>query len=63
MILEMIYKERKNTDSKKWDDIKKNYGCEELLPLSIADMDFSISKNITESLHEYIDREIWSYRY
>ena len=37
---EVCYKERRHTDSKKWDACREQFGEEELLPLWVADMDF-----------------------
>ncbi|NLC67178.1 MAG: cystathionine beta-lyase, partial [Clostridium sp.] len=31
---------RKGTDSIKWNNLKDNYGSEDLLPMWVADMDF-----------------------
>lgn len=34
------YRDRKNTNSVKWDNLKNIFGQEDLLPLWVADMDF-----------------------
>ena len=36
----VVYKDRKNTNSRKWDECKEKFGKENILPLWIADMDF-----------------------
>lgn len=47
-------------DSAKWDEeVCKN----NLVPLSIADMDFKCAKPIQKALHQMIDNEIYGYTY
>jgi cystathionine beta-lyase len=55
---------RDNTNSVKWNPkIYKDMfdGCEDLLPLWVADMDFRVSSGITERLQEVLDHAIFGY--
>lgn len=57
----MIYKERYGFHSKKWDDMQKNFGRKDLIPLWLADMDYTIAPEITEALQLYIEYGIPGY--
>lgn len=57
----VIYKDRKNTNSKKWDGCRERFGKEELLPLWIADMDFEAPECVKKALREYVDFGIFGY--
>ena len=37
---QLIYRERKHTNSTKWDSCKEKFGKEDLLAMWVADMDF-----------------------
>lgn len=50
----MKYIDRKNTDSVKWDGMKKEFGEEQLLAMWVADMDFACPDCVTEALKNYI---------
>lgn len=50
----MKYADRKNTNSVKWDGLKKEFGEEELLAMWVADMDFACPDCVTEALQNYI---------
>jgi len=52
---------RKNTDSLKYDALKKYFGKEDLIPLWVADMDFKICPIIQKKLSELIDHGIFGY--
>jgi cystathionine beta-lyase len=58
---ELIYKNRKNTNSKKWDDQTGMYGEEGLHAMWIADMDFEVAGCVKEALHKYVDEGIYGY--
>ena len=51
---EVCYKERRHTDSKKWDACREQFGEEELLPLWVADMDFEAPACVREALRKYV---------
>lgn len=62
--------DRKNTNSLKWDQfkdrVKANYNVEDasdILPMWIADMDFSISQIITDAIKERLNHPVFGYTY
>ena len=58
---EVCYKERRHTDSKKWDACREQFGEEELLPLWVADMDFEAPACVREALRKYVDFGVFGY--
>lgn len=58
---QIIYKERKHTNSTKWDDCLEKFGREDLLPLWVADMDFEAPACVKEALQEYLDLGVFGY--
>ncbi len=56
-----IYKDRKNTNSKKWDDQTGMYGEEGLHAMWIADMDFEVATCIKDALNKYVDEGVYGY--
>lgn len=55
------YKNRNNTNCKKWDSLEKNFGTDDLIPLWMADMDFASPPEIIKPLQEYLENEIYGY--
>lgn len=55
------YKERTGSCSKKWDDMEKSFGRNDLLPLWIADMDFTIADEVVKALQDYVSHSIYGY--
>lgn len=53
--------DRHHTDSVKWDSISQTYGKENLLPLWIADMDFTAPSAVQQALLEYVKQGIYGY--
>ncbi|WP_175640597.1 MalY/PatB family protein [Metabacillus schmidteae] len=53
--------DRKQTDSVKWDYTKKIFGVEDVLPMWVADMDFSVPDEVIEVLHTRADHGIFGY--
>ncbi|WAA11822.1 MalY/PatB family protein [Fervidibacillus halotolerans] len=53
--------ERKNTDSIKWCGMEKIFGTNDLLPMWVADMDFSPPLEILEALKERINHPVFGY--
>lgn len=51
----MKYIDRKNTNSVKWDALKKEFGEEDLLAMWVADMDFACPDCVTEALKKYAE--------
>ena len=42
-------RERKNTNSLKWDALEERFGDADLLPLWVADMEFATPKAVTDA--------------
>ena len=57
----VVYKDRKNTNSTKWDDCKEKFGKEDLLPLWVADMDFEVPECVRHALREYVEFGVFGY--
>lgn len=57
----VIYKDRKNTNSIKWDTCGERFGSQDLLPLWIADMDFEVPLCVKDALKEYVDFGVYGY--
>lgn len=55
------YQKRYQTDSLKWDGLEERYGDGKLLPLWVADMDFSVPPFVQETLKKRIDHGIFGY--
>lgn len=58
--------DRKNTRSVKWDTIGAIYGLEEtsdILPMWIADMDFSAPPAVLKALHDRVEHSIFGYSF
>ena len=56
-----IYKDRRNSNSIKWDLSFKNYPYDDLLPLNIADMDFLTDDKIIAQLKDKMSYGIYGY--
>lgn len=61
MSSEVIYKDRRHTDSSKWDGCIERFGEEGLLPLWIADMDFEAPACVKEALKRYVEFGVFGY--
>ena len=59
--MQVIYKERKNTDCAKWDALEKVFGSSDLLPLWVADMDFEVPKCVKKALAESVEQGTFGY--
>src|SRR3712207_2309625 len=57
----VIYRERNNTDSVKWDNLNPMFGRDDLLPLWVADMDFEVDESIKIALNEYVNYGVYGY--
>ena len=58
---QIIYKERKNTNSMKWDNCGEKFGNEKLLPLWVVDMDFEVPECVKDAIKEYADFGVFGY--
>lgn len=61
MMNQVIYKERRNTDSMKWDNCGEKFGSKDLLPLWVADMDFEVPQCVKDAIKEYADFGVFGY--
>lgn len=52
---------RKNTDSYKWDGVKKVFQTDDILPMWVADMDFKAPKEVNDALIERAKHGIYGY--
>ena len=59
--LEEYLVERRGTDCVKWDGLAEKYGDPDLLPMSIADMEFKTCDAIREALHERVEHGVFGY--
>ncbi|SKA01153.1 cystathione beta-lyase [Pilibacter termitis] len=59
--IETYKRERKNTNSLKWDLLEERYGDANLLPLWVADMDFATPIGVQEALRKKVDEGIFGY--
>lgn len=53
--------DRRNTSSAKWDETIMNVGIEEVVPLTVADMDFKASPEIVSSMVKAANHGIYGY--
>lgn len=53
--------DRRNNNSTKWSGMKGGFISNDLLPFWIADMDFEICPNISESMKKVLDQNIFGY--
>lgn len=59
----IIYRNRKNTNSYKWDKISAKYKDGELIAAWVADMDFATAKCVRESMKKISDFGAFGYAY
>ena len=57
----IIFRDRKNTDSCKWDDMTPNFGEEGLHAMWVADMDFQVPSCVQKALKDYVDHGVFGY--
>jgi cystathionine beta-lyase len=55
--------DRKDTDSLKYGGLKERYGCENLLPMWIADMDFAVAPEIVKALADRVQHAVFGYTF
>ena len=56
LLQEISLLSRKNTDCVKWDALPENFGQEDLLPLWVADMDFTTLQCVRQALRQEVDQ-------
>ncbi len=54
-------RQRKSTDSLKWDLVDQRFQGEKLLPLWVADMDFAAPKAVEEALQQLVAQGTFDY--
>ena len=55
--------ERRHTNSFKWDALEQVYSLKDasdVLPMWVADMDFSTPEAVTQALHNYLDHSVFA---
>ncbi|MGE5486162.1 MAG: MalY/PatB family protein [Ignavibacteriales bacterium] len=52
---------RYNTASEKWDGVQSQFGEKDLLPMWVADMDFSVPEPVTEALRKRVEHGVYGY--
>ncbi len=55
--------ERYHTDSVKYDGVYDEFGCGDILPMWVADMDFQAPPAVMEAIREYCDRGVFGYTF
>jgi cysteine-S-conjugate beta-lyase len=58
--LDKIY-DRRNSDSIKWNSLKKMFGSEDVIPMWVADMDFPIAQPIVEAIQKRAEHPFYGY--
>ena len=58
---ELIYVDRKHTDSVKWDNLESMFGRDDLLAMWVADMDFRAPECVRKALHRYVEEGVFGY--
>lgn len=58
---QIVYKDRRGTNSVKWDILEEKYGDPDLVSLWVADMDFQVPECVRQSLREYIEQGTFGY--
>lgn len=58
---QLVYVDRQNTGSVKWDGMKEKYGRDDLLCLWVADMDFKSPRCVQDALQKQIDCGAYGY--
>jgi len=53
--------DRKNTASKKWDNVKAAFGRDDVVPMSIADMDFLVPPQVQDALRARTEHGVFGY--
>lgn len=59
--IERYQKERRHTQSLKWDALDKRFGNAELLPLWVADMEFQAPEVVVQELFERVSHGVFGY--
>ena len=52
---------RKGTGCVKWDTLEKQYGRDDIIPMWVADMDFAVAEEISDTLKKRANHPIYGY--
>lgn len=55
--------DRHGTDCVKYDGVKNEFGCTDVLPMWVADMDFQVPPAVMDAVRECCDRGIYGYTF
>lgn len=55
--------DRQGTDSLKYGELEERYGCKNLLPMWIADMDFAVAPEIVKALTDRVQHAVFGYTF
>lgn len=58
---ELLFVDRKNTHSSKWDNLPATFGADGLQAMWVADMDFKAPLCVREALQSYLDLGVFGY--
>lgn len=58
---ELIYRERRGTNSSKWNALHKKFSRDDLMGLWVADMDFAAAACIRDALRKHVDFGVFGY--
>ncbi len=53
--------QRKQTACVKYDGLTQHYGCDDLTPMWVADMDFEVLPEITDALLDRFNHRVYGY--
>lgn len=60
-MVDLIFRDRAGTDSKKWDALTETFGCDGLLPMWVADMDIECPDCVRRALTSFAEYNIHGY--
>ena len=55
--------DRHGTDCVKYDGVENEFGCSDVLPMWVADMDFQVPPAVMDAVRECCDRGIYGYTF
>ena len=58
---QIVFVDRRGTDSSKWDDLKSTFGRSDLQAMWIADMDFRVPDCVVSAIEDYMKTGVFGY--
>lgn len=58
---DIVYRDRRNTDCEKWDDLIAEFGRDDILPAWVADMDLESPACVKKALDQYVNENVFGY--